>query len=225
MATPFPCPCRVKIVGLNRRADLNGRYGAAESYDAVHDAYAVRLDGLDGGSRSTTLNVRAANALRAEGAPWPMPAQFRVVGLSARPELNGKVAIAYSFDTASGRYALSFDQRLPIGLRPERLVWMPAREEVCDHIYYCWNGHRFCSAHRFEACKTCGMDCAADNRLMPILACAPYTTEVRAGCEPRATPREPRAREPSGVRARACAERARGRLACCTPGAPSSCVG
>jgi hypothetical protein len=97
-------------------------------------------------------------------APWKLPVRVRVRNVVNRPELNGQLGIALSWDPATRRYAVRLDSCAQITLLPDRLDPMPDDEEVTNGVLTA-EGLSFCSAHRIETCADCMLDFAIPNRL------------------------------------------------------------
>lgn len=93
-----------------------------------------------------------------------LPLRVRVKNVVARPELNGQLGVALSWDQATMRYAVRLDSCVRIKLLADRIEPMPNYEEVCDGVLSV-NGLTFCEKHRIETCEVCQFDFAIPNRL------------------------------------------------------------
>ena len=81
-----------------------------------------------GFGRCTALLVTEASALSHDPAcPYLLGEPVVLVGLKAKPELNGKEAWVVGFDAAKGRYSVRHEGNWrtgkPIGIKPENLLF------------------------------------------------------------------------------------------------------
>lgn len=137
---------RVLISGLSRD-ELNGREGLAQSFQEGSGRYAVALEGANGDllalkpanlkpldrldDAPATCEPGAASARAAAPAassahtspPELLGCRVGIHGLKGRPDLNGKVGSARSFDAAKARYAVRVEGEADaVLLRPSCLV-------------------------------------------------------------------------------------------------------
>ncbi|KAJ1618058.1 hypothetical protein T492DRAFT_892678 [Pavlovales sp. CCMP2436] len=149
-------PMRVKVVGLGKSADLNVTPGAAQLYDEVASRYLVRLDD------ASTFALQRVNIEPLGGAPWPTPIHVRIDGLSARPELNGLLGIAFSFAEERERYRVTTRQPGSdtyngrregevVAIRPANLTVLAPLEEKHEDMVTV-NELCYCAKHRSELC-------------------------------------------------------------------------
>lgn len=96
-------------------------------------------------------------------SPWSLPLRVRVRNTS-RPELNGQLGLALSWDATSTRYAVRLDSCARVALLPDRLEPLPDLEEVLNGTLSV-NGLTYCERHRVETCGECMLDFAIPNRL------------------------------------------------------------
>ena len=87
----------VEIVGLQGRADLNGRRGSVVARDDAAGRIEVQLDGLAGSER---VKVKPGNAKIAKDG-LAVGVQVEIVGLQSRPDLNGRRGVVVVREVAA----------------------------------------------------------------------------------------------------------------------------
>ena len=110
---------RVRVVGIKSRPELNGKCGLADGYNAAKGRIRVLLDVNPG----EPMMLKPAN-LEAEAPLDGM--RVVVVGLKARPDLNGATGRADGYNPLKGRYRVRLDDAdptsAPLMLKPANVV-------------------------------------------------------------------------------------------------------
>lgn len=95
-----------------------------------------------------------------------VPVKVRVRNVVNRPEMNGQLGLALSYDAISKRYAVRLDScARRVTLLPDRIEPLPDYEEV-ENGMLSVNGLTYCENHRVETCEECMLDFAVPNRLV-----------------------------------------------------------
>jgi hypothetical protein len=96
----FPCAMpsgtQVTVRGLEKAAHHNGKCGVVAGFDELKMRYTVSLD------EGSSLSLRPQNLTQ--------KCEIEVFGLTAKPELNGKVGSITSYDDQTGRYMVLLQQ-------------------------------------------------------------------------------------------------------------------
>lgn len=110
---------RVRVSGLAARPALNGCEGSCLSYDADKGRYTVLLV-QDAQAASGACMALQPKNLTAVATPEGtlLGTAVRVVGLQAKPELNGRTGTAVDFDAGQGRY------RVLLRFSPADTTWV-----------------------------------------------------------------------------------------------------
>jgi len=144
---------QVIVDGLDKRADLNGQWAACQSgVDSVSGRVEVIV------SSGETVRIRPENLTRTElykGTP------VRVVGLCARPELNGLVGCLGDFDAAKERWNVQMPDKSVLRLLSKSCVRtkLNAKPVVVKGAESCskWGPDMF--GTKRGRCNRCGIKC------------------------------------------------------------------
>jgi hypothetical protein len=102
-----------------------------------------------------------------EAHPLKLPMRVRVCGVASKPELNGQLGLALSWDRSTARYAVRLDSFARLALLADRVEPLHDYEEESGGIVSV-NGLSFCAMHRVETCDACRLDFAVPNRLLQL---------------------------------------------------------
>lgn len=110
----------VRVVGLTKRPDLNGREGHVTSFDSSKDPprYTVSLRG-QGTQRGQGGGEPELVALRAENVLFPLGTRVRLEGLVNAKQHNGTWGMLVAVDEEQGRYTVKIQSDPDILLRPK----------------------------------------------------------------------------------------------------------
>ncbi|CAE8635335.1 unnamed protein product [Polarella glacialis] len=140
---------RIRVIGLSSRPELNGREGTLELESSVGRWNVAMDDGSGLSLRPVNLEQvmelllvaqsRASSSSAAAQVPIRNPPasasssqlaagmRIRVIGLSSRPELNGRKG-TLELETSVGRWNVAMDDSSGLSLRPVNL------EQVMEHL-------------------------------------------------------------------------------------------